>query len=59
MTFFREIIEGEKVHFQVIGRADAMRLAPSVPHVIVSITEPRAPEARYPDSPNRLGILRL
>ncbi|MBW3625154.1 MAG: hypothetical protein KY468_17290 [Armatimonadetes bacterium] len=58
-SIYREVIEGPVVSFQVIGRAGAMRLLPSVPHIIISITEPRAPEARYPESPHRLGILRL
>ena len=57
--FHRSVIPGASIDLQVIGRADAMCLNPDRPHLVVSISEPRAPEARYPDSPHRLGILRL
>jgi predicted protein tyrosine phosphatase len=59
MNAFRGVIQSGPYGLQVIGRAEALRFAPDLPHVVISISEPRAPLARYPDSPHRLGMLRL
>lgn len=55
----REIIPGSVMDFLVLGRAEAMRIAPEVPYVVISITTPGASAARLADCPHRVSVLRL
>ncbi|MGC4043106.1 MAG: hypothetical protein QM758_04815 [Armatimonas sp.] len=47
------------VDFQVFGRMSVGQIDPSVPHVLVSITDPGAPEAELAPSETRIAVLRL
>ncbi len=55
----REPFIFEKVDFQVFGRSTVREIDPGVPHLLISITNPDAPEAELVDSSTRLGVLRL
>jgi predicted protein tyrosine phosphatase len=59
LKMHREIIPGPVMDFLVLGRAEALRIAPEVPHIFISITTPDAPDARLADSANRMEVLRL
>jgi predicted protein tyrosine phosphatase len=45
--------------FQVLGRAEAMRVLPEEKYIHISITAPDAPEVALPENTNRLAVLRL
>lgn len=55
----REPIFLSGMEFQVLGRGSAMVIAPEVPYIVISITEPESPEARLAESEQRLAVLRL
>jgi predicted protein tyrosine phosphatase len=55
----RQVIRGKNVHFQVLGRADVMVIRPELPHVLISITHPGAPEAVLSECAERLACLRV
>lgn len=55
----RDVISGDTIDFQVLGRADIARVCPQTPHVVISISEPGSPAVRIANSPARLGLLRL
>jgi predicted protein tyrosine phosphatase len=55
----REPFVFESCHFQVFGRSTVREVDPGVPHLLISITNPDAPEAELAVSPTRRGVLRL
>jgi predicted protein tyrosine phosphatase len=55
----REPFAFDVVDFQVFGRASVGEIDPGVPHILVSITDPDAPEATLAPSESRLAVLRL
>jgi predicted protein tyrosine phosphatase len=55
----RELILFPKMMFQVLGRAEAMRITPKVPYIHVSITDIDAPKVELPENPHRIAVLRL
>ena len=59
LQIHREVVPGPVMDFLILGRAEAMRVAPEVPHIVISITTPDAADARLAESPHRLDVLRL
>src|SRR5579871_6441803 len=55
----RDVIPGKVINFQVLGRAEIARVSPQDPHILISVTEPGAPEVHFAEAPSRLGVLRL
>lgn len=55
----REPFPFSTIDFQVFGRMSVSEIDPGVPHVLVSITDPGAPEAELAPSETRLAVLRL
>jgi predicted protein tyrosine phosphatase len=47
------------MRFLVLNRARVARVKPNVPYVVISITDPDAPDADVVESPLRMGLLRL
>lgn len=45
--------------FLVLGRAEAMRIAPDTPHIFISISTPLQKEAVLVECPHRVEVLRL
>lgn len=50
---------GERVSFLVLNRFEVAAVIPSVPYLILSITDPERPEATFAASPQQKAILRL
>jgi predicted protein tyrosine phosphatase len=55
----REIVDGPRMKFLVLGRADIMTRTLDVPYIVVSVTDCEAPKAKIAESPQCLDILRL
>lgn len=53
------VYQGERISFIVLNRFEAAKVAPSVPYLILSITDPERPEATFAASPHQKAILRL
>ncbi len=56
---YRGIIEGARMKFCVLRRAEAASVTHDEPYIVISITDTEAREAALVDSPLRLGVLRL
>lgn len=56
---WREVIEGPRMRFLVLSRAEAQKVAPQEPYLVISITDREARPAVLADSPHRVAILRL
>ncbi len=54
-----DVLGGPVMRLVVAGRPAMRRITPNVPYVVVSISDPGAPEAVLAESPLRLGVLRL
>lgn len=48
-----------RLRIQVMSKAAVERYACSSPHIVISIRTPEAPQARFPENPNRKGVLKL
>jgi predicted protein tyrosine phosphatase len=53
------IYAGALVSFLVLSRFDVATATPSMPYVVISITDPERPEAVIAESPNRRAVLRM
>ncbi len=56
---WREIIDGARMKFLVLGRADVATRTLDLPYIVISVTECEAPEAHIAESPQRVDVLRL
>lgn len=55
----QRVYRGPRMSFLVLGRDLAGSTAPDLPYVVISITDPRRPEARLAASPLCRAVLRL